>query len=95
MAKIEIYTSPFCGFCYSAKALLKKKGAEFTEINVMFHPTKRPEMIERAGGEAAAESPVMVHNDHRIVVNYNASSRAARHRQLTQTDTERERTGAL
>ena len=51
--------------------------------------------IERAGGEAAAESPVMVHNDHRIVVNYNASSRAARHRQLTQTDTERERTGAL
>ena len=51
MAEIEIYTSPFCGFCYSAKALLKKKGAEFTEINVMFHPTRRPEMIERAGGK--------------------------------------------
>ncbi len=51
--------------------------------------------IERAGGETAAESPVLVHNDHRIVVNYNASSRAARHRQLTRKDTERERTGAL
>ena len=51
--------------------------------------------IERAGGEAAAESPVIVNNDHRIVVNYNASSRAARHRQLTQTDTERDRAGAL
>lgn len=51
MAKIEIYTSPFCGFCYSAKALLKKKGADYTEINVMFHPTRRPEMIERAGGK--------------------------------------------
>lgn len=50
MAEVEIYTTPFCGFCAAAKSLLKKKGVEFTEIDIMFHPSKRPEMLERAGG---------------------------------------------
>ena len=27
MAKIEIYTTPWCGYCARAKALLEKKGA--------------------------------------------------------------------
>jgi glutaredoxin 3 len=31
MAKIEIYTSPFCGFCWRAKSLLQDKGAAFDE----------------------------------------------------------------
>ncbi len=50
MAEIDIYTSPFCGFCYHAKGLLKGKGVSFNEIDVLFHPSRKSEMIERAGG---------------------------------------------
>lgn len=50
MAKVEIYTSPFCGFCWRAKSLLKEKGVEFDEIDVTFHPGRRPEMLARAEG---------------------------------------------
>jgi glutaredoxin 3 len=50
VAKVEIYTTPFCGFCSSAKSLLKKKGVAYEEIDIMFHPSRRGEMMERAGG---------------------------------------------
>ncbi len=48
MAKVEIYTTPFCPFCHHAKRLLDAKGVEFTEINVMMNPARRREMIARA-----------------------------------------------
>ncbi len=50
MAKIEIYTTMFCGYCGAAKQLLNKKGVDFTEYDVMFKPGLRGEMMERAGG---------------------------------------------
>jgi glutaredoxin 3 len=50
MAKIEIYTTQLCGFCYRAKKLLQERGLAFTEIDVMMDPVRRQEMIERAGG---------------------------------------------
>jgi glutaredoxin 3 len=50
LAEVEIYTTPFCGFCAAAKSLLTKKGVEFTEIDVMFNPSRRPEMLDRSGG---------------------------------------------
>ena len=50
MANIEIYTSPFCGYCHRAKALLSKKGVAFTEVDVMADPTRRDEMVGRAQG---------------------------------------------
>ena len=50
MAYVEIYSSMLCGFCYSAKRLLKSKHAEFTEFDVTFHPSRRSEMMSRAGG---------------------------------------------
>ncbi|MGB0695315.1 MAG: glutaredoxin 3 [Rhodospirillaceae bacterium] len=50
MATVEIYTSPFCPFCHRAKALLGRKGIEFTEIDVMMSPKKRMEMEKRAEG---------------------------------------------
>jgi glutaredoxin 3 len=49
-AKIEIYTSPFCGYCYRAKKLLSEKGVEFIEFDVTADSSKRDEMVERAGG---------------------------------------------
>jgi glutaredoxin 3 len=50
MQTIEIYTSPTCGYCHAAKRLLNQKGAAFSEINVMAHPERRPEMERRANG---------------------------------------------
>ncbi|MBN8187965.1 glutaredoxin 3 [Salipiger thiooxidans] len=50
MQPIEIYTSPYCGYCHAAKRLLSSKGAEFTEIDVMEDPSRRPEMVQRANG---------------------------------------------
>ncbi len=50
MAEIDIYTSMLCGFCHQAKKLLKQKGAEFNEIDVMLSPGKRQEMMQRSGG---------------------------------------------
>ena len=35
MAKIEIYTTPFCGYCARAKGLLDSKGAAYEEMDVM------------------------------------------------------------
>ena len=48
MAKIEMYTTPFCGYCARAKSLLEKKGAAFEEVDVMMDEEKRTEMRERA-----------------------------------------------
>jgi glutaredoxin 3 len=50
MARIEIYTTRFCGYCRSAKALLTRKGVEFSEIDVTGDPEGRSRMIERANG---------------------------------------------
>lgn len=50
MQPVEIYTSPLCGFCHMAKRLLTQKGVDFSEIDVMVDPARKPEMIQRAGG---------------------------------------------
>jgi glutaredoxin 3 len=48
MAKIEIYTTPFCGYCARAKSLLDSKGASYDEMDVMMDDKKRTEMRERS-----------------------------------------------
>ena len=50
MAKVEIYTSPLCGFCHAAKRLLTAKGVDFSETDVSAEPDKRGEMVQRANG---------------------------------------------
>jgi glutaredoxin 3 len=49
-AKVEIYTSPFCGYCHRAKQLLTKKGVAFQEYDVLADSSLRDEMTQRAGG---------------------------------------------
>ena len=50
MPKIEIYTTPLCGYCHAAKRLLRAKGADFTEIDVSIDSDLRALMTQRAGG---------------------------------------------
>lgn len=52
MAKVEIYTREFCGYCARALATLTKKGVEFEEIPAGMDPDKRREMVQRAGGRS-------------------------------------------
>ena len=63
MAEIEIYTSPFCGFCNAAKRLLDKKGVAYREIDVMMHSSKREEMTKRSGGSRTVPQ-IFVDNEH-------------------------------
>jgi glutaredoxin 3 len=50
VSTVEIYTSPFCGYCHRAKTLLSSKKVTFTEIDVMSTPGARREMERRSGG---------------------------------------------
>jgi glutaredoxin 3 len=50
MPPVVVYTTPYCSFCVSAKALLQRKGVAFTEINVAGEPERRAEMVARANG---------------------------------------------
>lgn len=50
MARVEIYTREFCGYCTRAKALLSAKGVEFIEVRAGDDASRRTEMIQRAKG---------------------------------------------
>lgn len=50
MADVVLYTKPGCPYCIAAKALLAKKGVDFTEIVASNDPEKKQEMIQRSGG---------------------------------------------
>lgn len=49
MAEVVIYTKPGCPYCASAKSLLDKRGAKFTEIVASNDADKRAEMTQRSG----------------------------------------------
>jgi glutaredoxin 3 len=51
MPAVEIYTREFCGYCDAAKALLRRKGVAFTEIDVTGNRERRAEMTSRAEGQ--------------------------------------------
>ena len=63
MANIEIYTSPFCGFCYQAKSLLNDKGVDYIEVDIISQPKRHSEMIERAGGLQTVPQ-IFIDNQH-------------------------------
>ena len=50
MSKVDIYTTPICGYCMMAKRLLDEKGVDFNEINVMGDMDQMQKMIQRANG---------------------------------------------
>jgi len=50
MARVEIYSKMFCGFCVSAKRLLDDKGVAYEEYDITMGGPKRAEMVQRAEG---------------------------------------------
>ncbi len=63
MAEIVIYSSPFCGYCFRAKRLLDSKGVTYEDIDVMVDPSRRPEMLERSGGQSTVPQ-IFIDNQH-------------------------------
>ena len=49
MAKIELYTTAWCGYCVRAKGLLEAKGVEFEEINLDDDPHFRQTLLDLSG----------------------------------------------
>ncbi len=49
LAKIEIYTQPYCPYCSRAKALLDSKSVTYQEIDAPHGTAARAEAIARAG----------------------------------------------
>lgn len=52
-AQVEIYTTPYCGYCRMAKQLLTRKNVAYTEIDVSGDAALRQKMVARAGGGTA------------------------------------------
>jgi glutaredoxin 3 len=50
MAKIQVYTTRWCGYCVRAKALLTSKGLEFEEISLDDDPAFRQKLFDLTGG---------------------------------------------
>lgn len=63
MAKVEIYTRAFCGYCARAKSLLDSKGVDYEEYDLTMGGPKRAEMLERSGG-AATYPQIFIDDKH-------------------------------
>ena len=50
MARVQMYTTAWCGYCVRAKALLDGKGIEFEEITLDDDPHFRQKLLELTGG---------------------------------------------
>jgi glutaredoxin 3 len=62
-AKVEIYTSPFCGYCYRAKRLLEEKGVAYSEYDILTDGAKHDEMLARAHGRTTVPQ-IFIDGDH-------------------------------
>ncbi len=63
MPIVEIYTTRFCPYCSAAKALLRRKGIAFKEIDIAANWERRDEMMRRANGHATVPQ-IFVGNRH-------------------------------
>lgn len=52
MAEIIVYSKSYCPYCQAAKALLTRKGARFTEIDLTTDPEGQRAMAKKANGRS-------------------------------------------
>jgi glutaredoxin 3 len=48
-ARVRVYTTKICPYCFRAKALLAKRGVAFEEIDVSDDPEKRTWLVQATG----------------------------------------------
>jgi glutaredoxin 3 len=52
MPEVTIYSKSTCPYCHAAKAMLKRKGVAFTEIDVTYDREGQQAMAKRANGRS-------------------------------------------
>jgi glutaredoxin 3 len=50
MARIQVYTTRWCGYCVRAKALLDARDYEYEEVSLDDDPAFRQKLFELTGG---------------------------------------------
>ncbi|HEX7255191.1 MAG TPA: glutaredoxin domain-containing protein [Gaiellaceae bacterium] len=50
MARIQVYTTRWCGYCVRAKALLEERGIEYDEVSLDDEPAFRQTLFDLTGG---------------------------------------------
>jgi glutaredoxin 3 len=63
MANVEIYTWSTCPFCIRAKALLDRKGIDYTEYCIDGDEAARAEMSDRANGRRSLPQ-IFINDEH-------------------------------
>jgi glutaredoxin 3 len=63
MARVEIYTTMLCPFCWRAKKLLEERGVTYHEVDVMTDGKLRAEMRQRAGGRTSVPQ-IFINGQH-------------------------------
>ena len=63
MSNVVVYTTRVCPYCIRAKALLKKKGVAFSEIDVSNDADRRSWLVSTTGQQTV---PQIFINDHPI-----------------------------
>jgi glutaredoxin 3 len=63
MALVELYTTKWCPYCTRARALLRRKGVVFVEIDIDEVPSRRTEMIRRAQGRTSVPQ-IFIDGEH-------------------------------
>ena len=63
MARVEIYTTMLCPYCWRAKKLLEERGVPYQEVDVMTDGSLRAEMRQRAGGRTSVPQ-IFINGQH-------------------------------
>ena len=50
MARVQMYTTTWCGYCVRAKALLESRGIEYDEINLDDNAHFRQKLLDLTSG---------------------------------------------
>lgn len=61
-ADVVMYSTPWCPYCVRAKALLKKKGVAFRDIDVSGRPDLRQEMEALSGRHTVPQ--IWINGEH-------------------------------
>ena len=66
MAKVRVFSTPFCPYCVTLKGFLKEREIEFEDIDVTEDKAALDEMIEKSG----QTSVPVIEIDGQIVVGF-------------------------
>ena len=74
MPRVVIYSTRVCPYCAAAKELLRRKGADFAEVDLTDQPEERAKLRERTGRTTVpqifiGEKPVGGYDDLRALDN--------------------------